>query len=242
MGNMDWTPGPRHGVFPYPRIFLGAARITLGAGGCGRGDGSPMRNISESIAVPSCVNPTWPSRILRFTWVFAVLWGALLWGAGQSAGAAVPESYRVTLGWDGSPSADVAGYRVHFGSVSGDYPSHIDVGGATSITVPGLASGVIYFFAVTAYNSDGVESGFSNEVRFLPGLHSSRIGVLATGEVVLKMNGIIGHSYDIEATEDLTKWTKIASVTVGDGGLVEFQDPNAANFPKRFYRTRDLQP
>lgn len=164
----------------------------------------------------------------------------MLWSLGQSLGQTVPESYRVSLGWDRSSSSDVADYRVHFGSVSGAYTSHIDMASATSITVPSLASVGTYFFAVTPYNSSGLESGFSNEVRFLPGLHSSRIDVLATGEIVLKMNGIIGHSYDIEATQDLTTWTKIESVTVGDGGLVEFQDPNAANFPKRFYRTRDL--
>ena len=35
----------------------------------------------------------------------------------------------------------------------------------TDYTVTGLASGTTYFFTVTAYNTDGAESSFSNEVR-----------------------------------------------------------------------------
>ena len=35
-----------------------------------------------------------------------------------------------------------------------------------SATVPDLTEGVVYYFAVTAYNTEGVESGYSNEVSY----------------------------------------------------------------------------
>jgi len=54
------------------------------------------------------------------------------------------------------------------------------------------------------------------------------------------MRGQIGSQYDIEASQDLKDWTVIGSVTVGDGGALEFADPNAASFPRRFYRTRKM--
>ena len=80
----------------------------------------------------------------------------------------------VTLQWDANTEADLAGYKVYYktetsgpsyngtGAVEGSSP--VDVGNRTEITLHGLNEDVIYFFAVTAYNTDQLESGFSNEV------------------------------------------------------------------------------
>ncbi|MBX3301300.1 MAG: fibronectin type III domain-containing protein [Nitrospira sp.] len=70
-----------------------------------------------------------------------------------------------TLSWDASAGLDVAGYKIYQATVSGTYGAPIatvpmDV---TSYTVADLESGTTYFFVVTAYNSDGAESSFSNE-------------------------------------------------------------------------------
>jgi hypothetical protein len=69
----------------------------------------------------------------------------------------------ITLAWDPSVSKNVAGYRVYSGNASGAYGTPITIGNRTSYTVTGLASGA-YFFAVTAYDGAGNESGYSNEV------------------------------------------------------------------------------
>jgi hypothetical protein len=69
----------------------------------------------------------------------------------------------VTLAWDANTETDLKGYKVYYGSASGSYSETIDVGNVTTYTVPNLEVG-IYFFAVTAYNASGLESGFSNEV------------------------------------------------------------------------------
>ena len=59
---------------------------------------------------------------------------------------------------------DIAGYRLFYGPTSGNYTQQIDVGNTTAATVSNLANGGTYFFVVTAYNTDAMESPPSNEV------------------------------------------------------------------------------
>jgi hypothetical protein len=74
------------------------------------------------------------------------------------AGAAI-----VTLAWDPNPETDLLGYRIHYGTSSGVYGTSIEVGLQTTYTVTGLPAGN-YYFAITAYNTSWLESGYSNEV------------------------------------------------------------------------------
>ena len=69
----------------------------------------------------------------------------------------------VTLTWPANPELDIAGYKIYYGAASGVYTDSIDVGNVTAYTVSGLASGVTYYFNVTAYNSFGLESDFAGE-------------------------------------------------------------------------------
>ena len=68
---------------------------------------------------------------------------------------------QVKLAWD--PVTDATGYRLHYGTSSGNYSSSIDTSNNTSVTVPGLTDGARYFFAVKSYNTT-TTSAFSNEV------------------------------------------------------------------------------
>jgi hypothetical protein len=70
----------------------------------------------------------------------------------------------VSLAWDASESEDTVGYNVYFGNSSRNYDTPIDVGNQTSYTFVNLAGGT-YYFAVTAYDSAGNESIYSNEVQ-----------------------------------------------------------------------------
>lgn len=69
------------------------------------------------------------------------------------------------LAWDASSGGNsaVAGYKVSYGPSSGAYAKTIDVGNSTSCSIRDLAQGT-YYFAVSAYDSSGTESGYSNEV------------------------------------------------------------------------------
>lgn len=156
--------------------------------------------------------------------------------------ATLPNSNMVTLAWDSSPSPAVAGYRVYLGTASGNYTTIVEVGNVTTNTVPGLTNGVTYFMAVTAYDTNGLESAFSNEISVVPGLTRIQVHVAANRQAVLTLSGPIGHTYDIQATADLRTWTAIGNVTVGSGGSFDFTDTNAPIFPKRFYRTHEIQP
>jgi hypothetical protein len=67
---------------------------------------------------------------------------------------------------DGTPLADLAGYRLYWGRTSGGpYPNRADIESPaeTSYTIAGLADGE-WYLVMTAVTDRGVESEFSNEV------------------------------------------------------------------------------
>jgi hypothetical protein len=69
--------------------------------------------------------------------------------------AAVARDGAVELTWKASPSKDVGGYYVYYGTAKGEYletKCPIDAGSRTSILIDGLKNGTLYFFAVAAYN------------------------------------------------------------------------------------------
>jgi hypothetical protein len=68
----------------------------------------------------------------------------------------------ITLAWDANPESDVAGYKVYYGTASRKYTHSVDVGNVTQTTLP--VSKKKYCIALTAYDTNGNESGFSNEV------------------------------------------------------------------------------
>jgi hypothetical protein len=84
----------------------------------------------------------------------------------------------VTLSWQALPSATTGyGYKVYYGPNSappyngsglpqGNSP--IDVGNQTQLTLTGLSQGQIYYFTVTAYDTQGRESWYSNVVSATP--------------------------------------------------------------------------
>jgi len=86
----------------------------------------------------------------------------------------------VTLQWDTNTEPNRAGYRIYYDTDSGppyggmeaaegDSPidvkiADVEAGNTARYTVTGLNDDDTYFIAVTAYNTIGSESGYSNEV------------------------------------------------------------------------------
>jgi hypothetical protein len=69
-----------------------------------------------------------------------------------------------TLTWDPNSEPDISGYVVSVGTQSGVYSSNVDVGGQTSYPLTTLDPTQNYYFAVRAYNSEGLFSAYSREI------------------------------------------------------------------------------
>lgn len=74
----------------------------------------------------------------------------------------------VQLAWNPSPGTGISFYRAYYGVGSGQYTNVTTLGNVTNTTIVLPARGVTYFFAVTAVDSGGLESPFSNEVSYSP--------------------------------------------------------------------------
>jgi len=74
-----------------------------------------------------------------------------------------PASARiVSLAWE-PPAGNIAGYNLYYGTSPGNYTNNLHVGLTPSYTLSGLSPGT-YYFAVTANDSFGNESDYSNEI------------------------------------------------------------------------------
>ncbi len=77
-----------------------------------------------------------------------------------------PTTSSVTLTWTPNTDADLAGYKIYEATASGAYGAALATVPAGTVTyqATGLAANTTYFFVITAYDSAGNESPFSNEV------------------------------------------------------------------------------
>ena len=69
----------------------------------------------------------------------------------------------VLVSWNANTEEDLAGYKVYYGTQSGQYGTPIDVGNTTSYQGSVPDDGATYYVAVTAYDTSGNESDFSEE-------------------------------------------------------------------------------
>jgi hypothetical protein len=70
----------------------------------------------------------------------------------------------VVLGWDPTTNTMVAGYMLSFGTSSHNYTITQNVGTNTFATVSNLFLGSNYFFTVTSYTANGMQSPPANEL------------------------------------------------------------------------------
>lgn len=153
-----------------------------------------------------------------------------------------PAGQSVTLAWDASPDPTVVGYDVYYGVASGTYTNMINVGDVTSATIGGLVIGVTYYFAATTYDASGNESGYSGEISYTVPVPPVPLQIRSApgGQFTLTVTGLTGQTYQILATQDLTTWTVIGTVTLAADGPLDFTDTDAPNFSQRFYRTQEI--
>ena len=128
-----------------------------------------MRDVSSAKLARSCA-------ILFVILVTALgLYGCGGGGAGEStakvnANTSSPAGDNsAILEWDAVAAANLAGYRVYYGTAPGKYVQSagggvLVLGNVTTYTVTGLSRGTRYYFAVTAFDTSNDESVYSNEV------------------------------------------------------------------------------
>ena len=72
-----------------------------------------------------------------------------------------------TLNTDGTPLTDLAGYKIYYGTATGVYGTPKDVGNVMTYPISSVVTTKgTYFLVVTAYNTAGDESDYSNELSF----------------------------------------------------------------------------
>jgi len=76
----------------------------------------------------------------------------------------------VQVTWNPNTEPDLAGYRLYVGEASGQYGEPVDVGNVTGHVMEITPQhGATYYFALTAYDTSGNESGYSAEATcFIP--------------------------------------------------------------------------
>ncbi|MEO5896532.1 MAG: fibronectin type III domain-containing protein [Vicinamibacterales bacterium] len=98
------------------------------------------------------------------------------------------EAATVRLAWDPAPEADVAGYRILYGTQSGHYLGAIDVAKSTDFTITSLPDD-LYYFAVQAYTLEGSSSVPSNEVIAAVGTVPRFVAGCVTADPFASMGG-----------------------------------------------------
>ena len=155
------------------------------------------------------------SRIAFLALLFVSMTAATL-----HLGAFTAQAAQATMSWsapttntDGTPLTNLGGYKVHIGSASKSYQEHVDVGKTVSYLASNLTDGSTYYFAVTAYDTAGVESAYSNEA-------TKTLAALPVTHVITATTGsggtitAVGNTKVSVATNSLSTLT---SVTVSDG-------------------------
>jgi hypothetical protein len=104
----------------------------------------------------------------------------------------------VTLAWDASPSPEVVGYRIHFGTNAGSYAFVTNAGLVRTQTVIVPHTGR-WFFAATAMDANGLESAFSNEVQW----EAKPVAPVVQSETWVRLTPVI------ERSTNLVTWRSI---------------------------------
>jgi hypothetical protein len=146
-----------------------------------------------------------------------------------------------TISWSSSPSSNVAGYDVYYGTSSGNYVSAVPVSNVTNVTIRGLISGVKYYFAAVAYDNSGNLSALSPEISGTvgsSGTAATLTSALASpaGRFGFTVAGASGSQYIVQASTDLVNWVSLQT----NISPFNFVDSNASQFKHRFYRTAYL--
>ena len=161
---------------------------------------------------------------------------ALLWNGFATAAIGAQS---LSMAWNASKDKSVAGYCLYYGTAGGEVKTSRVVLSKkkTLVTVPGLKEGATYYFSVTSYDINGVESQPSPQIPYIvPGI--LRLGERSNPGDPSRIKFPVApkHKYLVQSTEDMKNWTTIGQVKGANNSWVEFDDAAAAGQTQRYYR------
>ena len=160
------------------------------------------------------LQPVWRSKTFWLLTLGSLLSLSLLC-AGIAYGA------QVTLAWDPSTDPTISGYKLYWGTQSGQYALLTDVGNSTSVVVSSLEDGATYYFAATAYDGQGDESAYSNEISYsVPVACTYSISPASLALTALSATGSVTVTTQtgcVWAASSVGSWLTITSGAAGTG-------------------------
>jgi hypothetical protein len=158
-----------------------------------------------------------------------------------TATAAPPPSvdetpFVLSLAWDPSPDTNIISYSIYFGGQSLVYTNVTLLGNHTAAIINGLVPGCSYYFAVTAKDRKGLESGFSNEFIYtIPGGRWVRLNWVPGKGLLLHGIAPAGSTNCVYGTSDFKTWSPVVVVVADENE--EFAVPPLPIYLRyRFFR------
>lgn len=201
-----------------PGLVLGIAWVLLPV----MAHGQPLPQVASTIASPSGMAALQREQIVSVGQGFRTI------SAGTNGGS-------LQLAWEPSPDKTTVGYRLYWGAASGSYTNSAAVGNTTNCTITGLAIATTFYFAATAYDTNGLESAFSNEATgFVPW----KPPVLSIRPYIYIVEGttVPNHTNRVQESSNLTNWATVMLFVGGTNGVWSMLVTN--NAPQRFYRVK----
>jgi len=144
---------------------------------------------------------------------------SLYYGSEVYAGQATLSWVAPSINEDGTPLTDLAGYKIYYGTASGNYTQNVDAGNVTTYAFTNLTDGKTFYFVATAYNAAKFESKYSNEIsKTIPALTQTYIlsvNKAGTGSGMVTSSPA-GISCGSDCTEVYTAGTVVTLTAVPD--------------------------
>ena len=116
----------------------------------------------------------------------------------------------------------------------------------TNATLANLTPGTTYFFAVTAYDTNSLESPFSGEISYtvpvLSNLARLKISPGPRGQVQITGTAPVGYGYSVLSSKDLKNWSVLGTVLADASGSFLFLDTLSPGVKANFYRVQQISP
>jgi hypothetical protein len=148
--------------------------------------------------------------------------------------AAEAQTQTVTAMWDANSDSYTIGYRLYYGTTSGNYTQNVNVGNVTSYPLT-LTQGFTYYFVVRAYNASSQLGPASNEASItlttstapptatltgtLSGTNTANVSWTTTNATSITLNGTAVAASG-SATFTISTATTYTLVATGPGGSV----------------------